>query len=393
VARELIVVGLIAGVVLCALGVLGIVVHLLRRGRWRTLRSAATLYQQALTVEIGRSAEPAQQALTAWQAAGTPPTSARLRVRVIGLATAYAERLRGAGRPGEALTHLTAAEQALAERVDADPTRFRPLLADILTTTCAVQADLGHTEEALRVDGWLVPLLRDLADVHPTRYARPLGLALAAEARHFHEIGRAAEALAAAREATGLLRTADPAALATAGTDHAAMLLAAGRNEEALTAVTEAVAHGARAYDGVSPDGFRHCVTLTVLGRSLLALGRAPLAEAPLGDALTVARTAAHRQPALAGPWLADVLTTRAQMLTALDRPEEAITAAEEAALLSSGDDGLHARALCALAAALLAGDRPGDARTPAAEAVELYKRLGRYPREQAQAEQLLSRL
>ncbi|NUT03188.1 MAG: hypothetical protein HOV76_06885 [Hamadaea sp.] len=405
---------LVAGVALCALGVLGIVLHLLRRDRWRALRSSAELYQRARlalgsavdttvagqtaadrSAEIDRAVEIGRQALEAWTAAGTPPTSAGLRVRVAGLAIAYAEDLRTAGRPEDALVHLTAAQAVLAERADADPARYRPMLADALMATAAAEADRGHVDEALRLDGRIIPLLRDLSGDRPAAYARRLGLALAAEARHFHEIGREAEALAAAAEATGLLRTADPAELAAAGTDHAAILLAAGRDEEALAAVNEAVAHGAQGFDGHS---FRHCVTLTVLGRCLLALGRTPLAEAPLRDALGLARAAAAREPHRGRAWLADTLTATAEMLTALDRPADAVTAAQEACSLASTDDGLRARALWALGASLVAAGQPADARTPAAEAVTLYKALvaarpGRYHREQAQAQELLSRL
>ncbi|MCP2321783.1 tetratricopeptide (TPR) repeat protein [Hamadaea flava] len=405
---------LVAGVALCALGVLGIVLHLVRRGRWRTLRSSAELYQRArLTLtsavdttvvgqtpvdrsaEVDRAVEIGQQALDAWKSAGTPPTSAALRVRVAGLALAYADDLRDAGRAEAALAHLAAAQQVLAERVDADPVRHRPMLADVLTATAAAEADLGHADEALRLDGRIVPLLRDLAQDRPTAYARQLGLALAAEARHFHEIGRSAEALAAAAEATALLRTADRAALASAGAGHAAILLAAGRDEEALAAVNEAVKHGAQGFDGHS---FEHCVTLTVLGRCLLTLGRTPLAEAPLRDALALSRAAATRHPHRGRSWLADSLTATAEMLTVLDRPADAVAAAQEATQLAPSDSGLQARALWALSAALVADGRPADARTPAAEAVELYKRLvaarpGRHHREQAQAQELLSRL
>ncbi|NUR72969.1 MAG: hypothetical protein HOU81_19305, partial [Hamadaea sp.] len=124
---------LVAGVALCALGVLGIVLHLLRRGRWRTLRSSAELYRrarQALDSSVdataaGSAVEIGREALEAWTAAGTPPTSARLRLRVAGLAMAYADGLRRAGRPEDALPHLIAAQAVVAERADADPARHR----------------------------------------------------------------------------------------------------------------------------------------------------------------------------------------------------------------------------------------------------------------------------
>ena len=415
---------LVVGVALCALGLIGITLHLLRRGSWRRLRSAAELYRRAvntLTADLTsageglpeppgvRSVDLGRQALAAWAEAGTPPTSARLRVKIVTLAAGFAEGLREVGRDADALTHLSAAGAALRERVDAAPARFRPRLAAVLAAMADAEGDLGRTEDALRLDGQAVPLYRDLAEERPAEYGVPLGLALAAEARHFHDIGRLSEALASSAEATTRLRDAGPAALARSGADHAVFLLAAGRDAEALAAAAEAVAAGAQPFSAARlrhadppASAWRHCVTLTVLARCLLRLGRAPLAEAPLRDAIGLARTTAVGQPARGEAWLADCLTAVAETMTALDRPAEAVAAAQEAETvarrLPAHHEPLLARATWALAAALIAAGRPGDAHTPAGEAVELYKRLtaarpGRFHREQQQAQELLARL
>src|SRR5215218_5985519 len=115
---------LVVGVALCALGLLGMTLHLLRRGRWRQLRSAAELYQRAtqtLSADPQSAVDLGRQALTTWAEAGTPPTSARLRVQIVCLAVGLAGDLRETGRDADALTHLSAAEAALRERVDAAP--------------------------------------------------------------------------------------------------------------------------------------------------------------------------------------------------------------------------------------------------------------------------------
>jgi len=403
---------LVVGVALCALGLLGLTVHLLRRGRWRRLRSAADLYQRAadaLATHPESAVDLGRQALAAWAEAGTPPTSARLRVKVLTEAIGFAAALRETGRDADALIHLSAAEVVLRERVDAAPARFRPRLAAVLAAMADTAGDLGRPEDALRLDGQAVPLYRDLAEERPTEYAVPLGLALAAEARHFHDIGRLSEGLACSVEALTRLREGDPAAVARAGADHAALLLAAGRDAEALAAATEAVAAGAKPFSAARLQqahppaaAWRHCVTLSVLGRCLLRLGRAPLAEAPLRDAIGLARAAAVGQPARGEAWLADCLTAVAETMTALDRPAEAVAAAQEAETIArrlpAHHEPLLARATWALAAALIADGRPGDAHTPAGEAVELYKRLtaarpGRFHRDQLQAQELLARL
>ncbi|NUT36262.1 MAG: hypothetical protein HOV79_24660, partial [Hamadaea sp.] len=334
---------LVAGVALCAAGLIGIVVHVLTRPRRRLLRQARELYADAegalLAGVTGSAVELGRRALATWTeatgAAADATGHARLRTAVLIGATRFAAGLHEAGRSGDALLHLTAAEAGLRERMDADPAGHRPLLADVLCVTAAAEGVLGQAEEALRFDGRALPIYRQLAEDHPAKYAVPLAHGLALEARHFHDIGRVAEALACASEAVQRLREAPeddrpPARVlfAAARTDHAAILLTAGRDQHAVTAAAEAVLVGAEIvndeiraagrhrraappdepgrlslFGAIAPQFFvpmaqRRSVTLTVYGDCLLHAGRAADAEAPLRDAVGLARAAIPAVPA-----------------------------------------------------------------------------------------------
>lgn len=335
---------LVAGVALCAAGLIGVVLHVLTRPRRRQLRQARDLYADAegalLAGVVASAVELGRRALATWtQATGAADVAgdARLRTAVLIGATRFAAGLHEAGRPGDALLHLTAAEAGLRERMDADPARHRPLLADVLCLTAAAEGLLGQAEEALRYDGRALPIYRQLAEEHPVKYALPLAHGLALESRHFHDIGRVAEALTCASEAVQRLREIPdddrlPARVlfAAARTEHAAILLTAGRDQHAVTAAAEAVLVGAEIVNdearaagrhrraappdelgrlsllgAIAPHYFvpaaqRRSVTLTVYGDCLVHAGRAADAEAPLRDAVGLAR-AAIPAPAAAG--------------------------------------------------------------------------------------------
>jgi len=226
---------------------------------------------------------------------------------------------------------------------------------------------------------------------------------LAIEARHFYEVGRLSEALACTDQALERLRAlpdrdreAAAADLAHAAADRAAILLASGRIDEALTASHEAVGLRLGAHD---PQRLRACLALNSLGESLLRQGRAAQALVPLRDAVAMARTAATTDRLRGTPWLAICLSTLASALAVdarglieagvdsvdKDSAEEALAMALEAEGLArslaeaapAAYEGLLALVLCSLARAHEALGQREEARPAADEAVRLYEKAG----------------
>jgi tetratricopeptide (TPR) repeat protein len=427
-------ISLIVGVALCALGVLGVVVQVLRRPSRRALRQAAAFYRRAVELQdagdVDGGVAMGGEALATWTGAGDTVAAPGLRTTLIRLAVRLARGLHTAGRSEEAVTHLVAAQAAVGDRLDAAPEQVRPLLAELLTWRAVIEGRLGRYAEALRYDGLLLPVLRRLEAEDPERYALRLAQGLAVEARHFYEIGRMSEALGSVGEAIERLRSVPDrdrdearADLAHAVGDRAAMLLAAGRDEAALTAAYEALGLRLGAHD---PDRIRECLVLNSLGEALLRMGRAREAEAPLRDAVTQARVAAAADAARGVPWLAMCLSTQAAALTARVREatdgaadgatdgaadeadlakamaDEAVAVATEALALAEQpamvDEGVVARANAVLADALIVAQRPDQARVPALAAVRGYERLtrerpGRFGVQAAQAGAIRDRL
>jgi len=397
---------LVVGLALCAAGVLGIAWQVLRRPRRRRLREAKAYYRRALhlldTDETGAVAMGREGVLT-WTAAGPTIASPRLLARLARLSGEFGAALHDLGRDEDAVMHLAAAEAALRDRVDAVPALYHPQLAHVLTVRAAVEGRLGHYTEALRYDGMALPLLRQLSESdNPHEYAYPLAHALSVEARHFYEVGRLSEALACVDQALQSLRSLPErdrehaaADLAHAAADRAAILLAAGRVDEALTASHEAVGLRLDAHD---PQRLRTCLALNSLGESLLRQGRAAQAIAPLRDAVTMARTAAETDSRRGTVWLATCLSTLAAALAvdarglaeaaepdAIDKDmaEEALAAAAEAeqlarSLAESAEayEALLALATCSLARAYEALGLLEVARPSADEAVRLYEKV-----------------
>jgi tetratricopeptide (TPR) repeat protein len=397
---------LIAGMALCAAGVLGITWQFLRRPRRRRLREALAFYRRGVQLldqgDVTGAVAMGREAVETWTGAGPTIAAPRLVAVLARLAMELGAGLHGAGRDEDAVIHLVAAEAALRDRVDAAPARYRPALAELLTVRAAVEGRLGNYAEALRYDGQALPMLRKLAESDdPEGYALPLARALAIEARHFYEIGRLSEALAIVHQAIERLRAVperdreeSAADLAHATADRAAILLAAGRPEEALLASQEAVGVRLGAHD---PDRLRACLALASLGESLLRLGRAAQAIVPLRDAVGLARTAVETDPDRGRPWLASCLSTLAAALAVdaqgiadsvpdtvdKDIAEEALASALEAeriartlAEASPLHDGLLARAACDLARAYAAVGRVDEARPYADESVRLYEKV-----------------
>lgn len=377
---------LIAGLALCLAGVVGIVVQFLRRPRRRRLAEARAFYRRAAELLDQGTVDDAlamgREAVTTWMEVGPTIASPRLVARLATLAGDFGTDLHEIGRDTDAVIHLTAAETALRERVDAAPSRYQPRLARILAVRAAVEGDLGNYREALRYDGQAVPLLRHLVERDdPDAYAHPLAHALALEARHFYEIGRLSEALGCAGQAIERLRALpdrdrDSAAadLAEAAADRAAMLLAAGRVDDALAAAQEA--------SGLRRTG----PALNTLGEALLYKGKAAEARVPLREAAELARSADPGTPTLAVclSTLAAALAVEAQTSGDKDLATEALAVALEAEALGrtlAGADperyeSVLALTLCSLARAHESLGQTEEARPYADEAVQLYEQV-----------------
>lgn len=398
---------LIAGLALCLAGVLGIGWQFLRRPRRRKLAEAKAFYRRALQLLDSSDEDGAlamgREAVVTWTSAGPTIASPRLVARLAALSSELGAALHDLGRDEDARIHLTAAEAAYRERADAVPGRYRPALAQVFTVRAGVEGRLGNFAEALRYDGLALPVLRQLSEGDdPDRYAHPLATALATEARHFYEVGRLSEALACTTQALERLRAlperdreAAAADLAHTAADRAAILLALGRVDEALTASHEAVAIRLGAHD---PDRLRACLALNSLGESLLRQGRAAEALAPLRDAIALARSAAQSDPRRGTPWLVTCLSTmaaaravdaRGAVMGSLDgidkdAAEEALAMAVEAELLArrlaetapAAYEGLLALSLCSLARAHEALGQIAEARLVAEEAVQRYEKV-----------------
>jgi tetratricopeptide (TPR) repeat protein len=398
---------LIAGLALLVAGVLGITRQFLRRPRRRRLREALVFYRRALHLfdhgEHDDAVAMGREAVETWTQAGPTIASPALVGRLARLAAELGAGLHEVGRDEDAIVHLTAAEVALRDRVDAAPVRYRPALAELLALRAAVEGRLGHYAEALRYDGQALPLLHRLVETDdPEGYALPLAHALAVEARHFYEIGRLAEALACVHQAVERLRAVPDrdrqrasAYVAHSTADRAAILLAAGRTNDALTAAQEAVALRLGAHD---PDRLRSCLALTALGEALVRLDRAAEAITPLRDAVALARVATATDARRGTPWLASSLSTlaAAQALDAqgtggldtVDKEvaEEALGNALEAERIArtlaeadpAGHSALLAQTACALARAYQTLGRTDEARPYADEAVRLYEQVSK---------------
>jgi tetratricopeptide (TPR) repeat protein len=412
---------LIAGLALVAAGVLGIGLQFLRRPRRRRLREAKAFYRRALQLLDSRDDSGAvamgREAAAAWTSAGLTIAAPRLVARLAALSGELGAALHHLGRDEDAVIHLAAAEAAYRERADAVPARYRPALAQVLTTRAAVEGRLGNYTEALRYDGQVLPLLRKLSESDdPDRYAHPLARALAIEGRHFYEVGRLSEALACTSQALQRLRdlpdrdrAATAADLAHTAADRAAILLACGRVDDALAASHEAAGLRLGAHN---PDHLRGCLALNSLGESLLRQGRAAQAVVALRDAVGLARTAAQSDFRRGTPWLAACLCTLASALAVeargvaeadhdkgpdgnpddtlpdkvdKDTAEDALASALEAERLArpfaetapAAYEGLLALAVCSLARAYEAVGQIEEARSPAEEAVRLYEKAG----------------
>jgi tetratricopeptide (TPR) repeat protein len=396
---------LIAGLALFAAGVLGIGWQFLRRPRRRRLREATAFYRRALQLldsgDDSGAVVTGREAVAAWTSAGPTIASPRLVARLAALSGELGASLHDLGRDEDAVVHLAAAEAAYRERADAAPSRFRLALAQVLTVRAAVEGRLGNYAEALRYDGQALPILRQLSESDdPERYAHPLATALSIEARHFYEVGRLSEALACTTQALERLRElperdreAAAADLAHTAADRAAILLACGRVDEALTASQEAVGIRLGAHDR---DRMRACLALNSLGDSLLRQGRAAQALAPLRDAVALARSAAQTDPRRGTPWLVTCLSTMAAAMAVdarsvvevgldpmdKDTAEEALAIALEAeglarplAETAPAYQGLLALTLCSLARAHEALGQVEEARLSAEEAVRHYEK------------------
>ncbi|WP_051813173.1 tetratricopeptide repeat protein [Kitasatospora sp. MBT63] len=182
-----------------------------------------------------------------------------------------------------------------------------------------------------------------------------------------------------------LAATADPARRAELLLTLGLRLSNAGRREQALAAVQEAVRIHRGPAGRTPADPAPLAVALVELGVGLAALGRRQEALAATAEAVEL-----YRRPAAGGPTarrraqLATALGNLGSHLALLGRPEEALAPAREAAEIlrqlaeEDPDTWLpaHARALNGLAAELMELGRHREALTPAYGSVEIRRRL-----------------
>ncbi|MFD4179866.1 tetratricopeptide repeat protein [Rhodococcus sp. NPDC058514] len=243
---------------------------------------------------------------------------------------------------------------------------------------------------AVEVGSALVAGLRGgAAGTPPNDYE--LAVALNHLAFRLSEVGRAAEALAAAEEAVALnreLAVADPAVrtrdLATSLNDLSAFLGAMGRLDEALSANEESLAlyRGLDSFD-LDINGPELAALLSSLGAGLAAVARPDEALTAIEESVALYREIAAAPDAHTME-LARALNGRFQCLFVLGRREEALSAARESAecyrsLAATRPDAYtaeFARSLTDLSVGFSVLGRLDEALSVSEESVGLYRRL-----------------
>ncbi|MFF7454428.1 tetratricopeptide repeat protein [Kitasatospora sp. NPDC008115] len=284
---------------------------------------------------------------------------------------------------------LVRADRALAAR---DPGSHEADLASSLASLSVDLADVGRRAEALAAAEEALALRRRLAAEDPALHEPDLATSLANLGVRRWELGLHAEALVAAEEAVGLRRGLayeDPAAhepgLATSLAYLGNHLTEVGRHAEALTATEEAVGIRRRiapenpaAYE---PDLAR---SLSDLGNHLSVIGRHAEALAAEEEAVGIRRRLAADNPAAYEPELALSLSNLGVDLSEVGRHAEALAATEEAVeirrRLAADNPTAYepdlARSLVNLSVDLFEVGRHAEALAASEEAVEIRRRL-----------------
>lgn len=313
---------------------------------------------------------------------GEDPAGARGRAAaLVNEAVALSE----AGRHAEAAAAEEQAVRLLRATRRAPRAETAPLLARALLHRSSSLAALGDLAGALRDAEEAFELAGEVvaAGLEPPG---SLPLAQANLAARLLQSGRAADAEPHARAAAA--RTADLPERAAAwirGT-LAQVLAAAGADAEAL-AVSDQNRIALRRVGAAAADSgldVEQARALTNHANRLLRAGRWQEAVDAVTEAVAVRRALVARNRLARLPDLAMALTNQAIMLSKVSRWEESLAAAEEAVALRreistvdpvAGRPGL-ASALAAYATGLAAADRAVEARPMMAESLEIHRAL-----------------
>jgi tetratricopeptide (TPR) repeat protein len=322
---------------------------------------------------LGRNEEAAQAAGEAVAAVRRWPrrrSGAPKSVALIGALTVYAERLDRIGRFDEALT--ATAEYTALWRRRSEPIAYAAALDELGRRLAAV----GRHRDAEVQYGRMLAIVRDLP---PSRWnRRALAAALTNYAIRLGTLGRHRDAEVAAAEAVRTHRE-----VVAATRDEAA------ENEAKRVAFRDSDEYDGHidwAYDASDAEERRRdaaairtaelnlCIALVNHGTDLHRLGRLDESHATITEAIGMER---DRRPEAAAH-LATALNSLSVLWTDLNRPEEAVTAAEESVAAHehvADDEGL-AMARNSLAAALLTVGRLDEALAASTAALDAYRRF-----------------